>query len=308
MEKINIFNLIKHYKTNILIIQLLHSFPIRFPRYPCPEPCPISSGQRSHRYRVVDYIKENIDRLSHTLHHHSINPYPPHDHFFEYAFFMNTSAATPIKTAIIWARTSSSGALETRQSTTRQVEDLQDFASRNRFKVEKVFEEHISGRTKYEHREVLSSAIDYAKENHINTILTTELSRIGRSDDVLFIVRECKEAGINIYFQKENLNIFQPDGKPNPFLNIFISCLSFAASSELEAIQSRLRSGREKYVREGGRLGKPKGSGVKTKDMLSTEYRSVIRNLKSGQSVRNTAKITGVSQSTVQRVKKTFGI
>ena len=221
---------------------------------------------------------------------------------------MNTSAATPINTAIIWARTSSSGALETRQSTTRQVEDLQDFASRNRFKVEKVFEEHISGRTKYEHREVLSSAIDYAKENHINTILTTELSRIGRSDDVLFIVRECKEAGINIYFQKENLNIFQEDGKPNPFLNIFISCLSFSASAELEAIQSRLRSGREKYIRGGGRLGKPKGSGVKTKEMLSIEYKSVIRNLKLGQSVRNTAKITGVSQSTVQRVKKTFGL
>ena len=130
---------------------------------------------------------------------------------------MNTSSTTPIKTAIIWARTSSSGALETRQSTTRQVEDLQDFATRNHYQVEKIFEEHISGRTKYEHREVLSSAINYAKENHIHTILTTELSRIGRSDDVLFIVKECKDAGINIYFQKENLNIFQEDGKPNPF-------------------------------------------------------------------------------------------
>ncbi len=215
---------------------------------------------------------------------------------------MNTS----IKTAIIWARTSSSGALETRQSTTRQVEDLQDFAARNNYQVENIFEEHISGRTAYEHRAILSSAINYAKENHIHTILTTELSRIGRSDDVLFIVRECKEAGIDIYFQKENLHIFQEDGKPNPFLNIFISCLSFAASAELEAIQSRLRSGREKWLRDGGKPGKPKGSGVKTREMLEKEYRSVIRNLKLGQSVRNTAKICGCSQSTVQRLKKTF--
>ena len=221
---------------------------------------------------------------------------------------MNTSVTTPIKTAIIWARTSSSGALETRQSTTRQVEDLQDFASRNHYQVEKTFEEHISGRTAYEHRAILSSAISYAKENHIHTILTTELSRIGRSDDVLFIVRECKEAGINIYFQKENLNIFQEDGKPNPFLNIFISCLSFAASAELEAIQTRLRSGRDKWLREGGKPGKPKGSGIKTKEMKEIEYKSVIKNLKLGQSVRNTAKITGVSQSTVQRVKKAFAL
>ena len=221
---------------------------------------------------------------------------------------MNTSATTPIKTAIIWARTSSSGALETRQSTTRQVEDLQDFASRNHYQVQQIFEEHISGRTKYEHREVLTSAINYAKENHIHTILTTELSRIGRSDDVLFIVKECKDAVINIYFQKENLNIFQEDGKPNPFLNIFISCLQFSASAELEAIQMRLKSGRDKWLRDGGRPGKPKGSGVKTKEMKEIEYKSVIRNLKAGQSVRNTAKITGVSQSTVQRIKNTFAI
>ena len=216
--------------------------------------------------------------------------------------------AAETKSAIIWARTSSSGALETRQSTTRQVEDLQDFASRNHYHVDRVFEEHISGATRLSHREVLSSAITYAKENHIHTILTTELSRIGRSDDVLYIVKECKDAGINIYFQKENLNIFQEDGKPNPFLNIFISCLSFAASAELEAIKMRLNSGREKWLRDGGRPGKPRGSGVKSKAQLATEYKSIIRNLRSGQSVRNTAKITGFSQSTVQRIKKTFGL
>ena len=213
-----------------------------------------------------------------------------------------------MKTAIIFSRCSSSGALEARQDTTRQVEDLQDFASRNHYQVEKVFEEHISGASRLSHRAVLSSAITYAKENHIHTILTTELSRIGRSDDVLYIVKECKDAGINIYFQKENLNIFQEDGKPNPFLNIFISCLSFAASSELEAIKMRLNSGREKWLRDGGRPGKPKGAGVKSKAQLATEYKSIIRNLRSGQSVRNTAKITGFSQSTVQRIKKTFGL
>ena len=216
--------------------------------------------------------------------------------------------AAETKSAIIWARTSSSGALEARQSTTRQVEDLQDFASRNHYQVEKVFEEHISGATKLAYRAVLTSAITYAKENHIHTILTTELSRIGRSDDVLYIVKECKDAGINIYFQKENLNIFQEDGKPNPFLNIFISCLQFSASAELEAIKMRLNSGREKWLRDGGRPGKPRGSGVKSKAQLATEYKSIIRNLRSGQSVRNTAKITGFSQSTVQRIKKTFGL
>ena len=34
---------------------------------------------------------------------------------------------------------------------------------------------------------------------------------------------------MNIYFQKENISIFQPDGSKNPFLNIFISVLGTCA-------------------------------------------------------------------------------
>lgn len=84
--------------------------------------------------------------------------------------------------------------------------------------------------------------------------------------------------------------------------------LGTAAQIERDSISFRLRSGWDKYIREGGKIGKPKGSGVKDRTQLETEYKSVIRNLRSGQSVRNTAKITGVSQSTVQRVKKAFGL
>ena len=213
-----------------------------------------------------------------------------------------------MKSAIIFSRCSSSGYLEGRQDTTRQVEDLKDYASRNYYKVEKVFEEHLSGSTKLEHRKILCSAIAFAKEHHIHTILTTELSRLGRSDDVLYVVKECKDAGINIFFQKENINIFMENGEPSPFLNILISCLVFAAETELISIKSRLKSGRDKWLREGGKPGKPKGAGVKSRDQLASEYKSVLRNLKAGQSVRNTAKITGVSTSTVQRVKKEFNL
>lgn len=212
------------------------------------------------------------------------------------------------KSAIIWSRTSSSGALEGRQSTVRQVEDLKDYASRNYFKVEKVFEEHLSGMTKLSHREILAEAIKYAKEHHIHTILCTELSRMGRSDDVLYIVKECKDAHINIFFQKENLNIFQEDGTPSPILNILISCLIFSSQSELECIKSRLKSGRDRWLKAGGKPGKPKGAGIKTKDQMAIEYKSVIKNLKAGQSIRNCSKITGVSPCTVLKIKREFDL
>lgn len=212
------------------------------------------------------------------------------------------------KSAIIWSRTSSSGALEGRQSTTRQVQDLQDYADRNYFKVEKVFEEHLSGLTKLSHREILAAALTYAKEHHIHTILCTELSRMGRSDDVLYIVKECRDHNINIYFQKENMNIFQENGEPSPILNILISCLIFSSQTELECIKSRLSSGRERWLQSGGKPGKPKGSGVKTKAQLALEYKSVIKNLKAGQSIRNCSKITGVSPCTVLKIKREFDL
>jgi DNA invertase Pin-like site-specific DNA recombinase len=211
--------------------------------------------------------------------------------------------------AIIFTRCSSSGSLEGRQDTTRQVEDLQSYADRNSITVGKTFEEHISGGKSNKDRPMLQEALSYAIENGIDTILISELSRLGRRcDEILETIKFLKDHHINCYFLKEQLSIFSPDGKENPYLTIMCAVLGTAAELERETIYYRLKSGRDKYVRDGGRLGKPKGAGVKTKDQLAVEYKSVIRHLKSGQSIRNTAKITGVSVSTVQRVKKDFAL
>ena len=211
--------------------------------------------------------------------------------------------------AIIFTRCSSSGSLEGRQDTTRQVEDLQSYADRNSITVEKVFEEHISGGKANKDRPMLQEALTYAIENGIDTILISELSRLGRRcDEILETIKFLKDHHINCYFLKEQLSIFSADGKENPYLTIMCAVLGTAAELERETIYYRLKSGRDKYVRDGGKLGKPKGAGVKSKDQLAIEYKSVIRNLKSGQSIRNTAKITGVSVSTVQRVKKDFAL
>ena len=211
--------------------------------------------------------------------------------------------------AIIFSRCSSSGSLEGRQDTTRQVEDLKAFAAANQIKVIKTFEEHISGGKTNKERPLLQEALTFSLDNNIDIILISELSRLGRRcDEILETIKFLKDHRINCYFQKEQLSIFSPDGKENPYLTIMCAVLGTAAELERETIYYRLKSGRDKYVRDGGRLGKPKGSGIKSKDQIASEYKSVIKNLKAGQSVRNTAKITGVSPSTVQRVKKEFNL
>lgn len=212
------------------------------------------------------------------------------------------------KSAIIYARVSSSGSQESRQSTERQVKSLQDYAAANEYQVVRVFEEHISGGKKNSERAGLQECLTYATENNITVILISELSRAGRQIwEVLETVKYCIDHHVDIYFQKEGLRLFDDSGKVNGVMAIYISCLSFCAEKERENIAFRLNQGRQLAIEKGVKMGRPQGA-VKTLDQLSQEYAQVIKSLKRGQSVRNTAKICGVSVSTVQRVKKAFNI
>ena len=112
---------------------------------------------------------------------------------------------TTAKIAVIYARVSSSGE---RQSTARQVSDLTQYAAINGMAVTEIFEEHISGAVKNEERPVLCECLDYCFSNKIDTLLISELSRLGRNvDEVLANVKRCKDSQLNIYFQKENISI-----------------------------------------------------------------------------------------------------
>ena len=206
-------------------------------------------------------------------------------------------------TAAIYARVSS---LNDRQSTDRQVIDLRNYADHNGIEVVKVFEEHISGAKRNEERAILCECLDYCIDNKVDTLLISELSRLGRNvDKVLANVKRCKDNSLNIYFQKENLSIFEPDGKKNPFLNIFISVLGTCAEMERENIKFRLNSGRAKYIAEGGKLGRKVGS-TKSAEKKQEEYKAVLKELRKGTSIRRTAKLCDVSVSTVQRLKAEF--
>ena len=208
-------------------------------------------------------------------------------------------------TAVIYARVSSVG---DRQSTNRQVSDLVEYATKNGLEVMSVYEEHISGATRNEDRAVLCECLNFCITNKIDTLLISELSRLGRNvDEVLANVKLCKDNHLNIYFQKENLSLFNPDGSKNPFLTIFISVLGTCAELERDSIKFRLHSGLRRYRENNGVMGRKIGS-TKSKEKKQEEYAKVIKLLKGGQSVRNTAKLCEVGVSTVQRIKKEFAI
>ena len=66
-----------------------------------------------------------------------------------------------------------------------------------------------------------------------------------------------------------------------------------------------MNSGRDGYIKNGGELGRKPGL-VKTSEQKREEYKEVTSLLKKGYAIRNAGKLSGVSVSTVQRIKREF--
>ena len=209
------------------------------------------------------------------------------------------------KTAVIYARVSSVG---DRQNTDRQVSDLLDYVKYQNLELSKIYEEHVSGAKKNTERPILQQAIECCKSEGVSILLVSELSRLGRNAfEVLATVKDLIDSGINLYMQKEQLTLLDKDGKPTMFAPIMIATLSTCAQLERENIKFRLNSGRKLYIERGGKLGRKVGS-VKTIEQKKEEYHDIISCLKRGYSIRNVAKLTNKSVSTVQRIKSDFNL
>ena len=207
------------------------------------------------------------------------------------------------KRAVIYARVSSEN---DRQDTSRQITDLRKHCKAQNMTIVKIYEEHISGAKKNEERQVLTECLDYCTGNHVDYLLLSELSRLGRSTlQVLKSLERLHEAKVSVYIQNLGIYSLQPNEEVNPIASILITVLAEMGNIERSNIQYRLNSGRAQYVMNGGKLGRKTGS-IKSEDKKREEYKEVISLLKRGYSIRNTAKLTGCSISTVQRIKNQF--
>ncbi len=199
--------------------------------------------------------------------------------------------------AIIISRCSTN---ENRQDVTRQSQELTtNYGSQ--FNIVKEFTYYQSG-TKND--EVNTEIIEYAIANNVRNIITLEISRISRkiSSFALFL-EKCNDNKINIVIDNFKLHTLLPTGEVNAMVQTMLSIASTFASMELSLIKERLNSGRDKYIRDGGKLGRRNGS-IKEPKKLLAEHSDVVKYLKKGQSVRNTMKLTNKSSGTVQKIKQ----
>ena len=209
--------------------------------------------------------------------------------------------------AVIYARVSSTSG---RQDTERQVNELCTYAKNNNIEVVKYYQDFISGATPNSNRWVLQDCLKYCTEenNKVDCILMSEVSRLGRDTwEMIELVKFFHDHHLNVYFMRENLYMYNPNGTENPLFSMLFAMFSKFAENERTAIKERLQSGYKNYRAKGGKVGRKPGS-EKTTEKLEEEYSHVLKELRRGTSISRTAKLCDVSTATVARLKKKFEI
>ena len=202
-----------------------------------------------------------------------------------------------METAIIIARCSTN---ENKQDVTRQTTELTE-KYKHQFKIEKVFAYYKSGTKNQDNNKEM---LEFAEANKIQNIIVSEVSRISRKViDVLQFVDYANSKKINVIIDNYNMYTLLPNKKINTMTQTMLQIGASFASMELSLTKERLDSGRKKYIKDGGRLGRNIGT-TESKESFLEKHKDVIKHLKQGQSVRNTMKLADASSGTVQKVKK----
>jgi DNA invertase Pin-like site-specific DNA recombinase len=202
-----------------------------------------------------------------------------------------------METALIIARCSTD---ETRQNVNRQTQELEAKYG-NHYDIVKTFAYYQSG-TKNE--DINLEMLSFAIENGVQNIIVSEISRISRKVlSVLEFIEKCNTEKINVVIENYNLHTLNKDKTINTMVQMMLSIGASFSQAELIQTKIRLNSGRDKYIRDGGKLGRKVGSKKDTK-RLTTEHADIVKFIKQGQSVRNTMKLTNKSSGTVQKIKK----
>jgi DNA invertase Pin-like site-specific DNA recombinase len=204
---------------------------------------------------------------------------------------------------VLFCRVSSTG---DRQSYERQVNDLMQLANSRNYKVEAVFAEKISGAKKNNERTELIKLVEFVKQNSIDKILTTELSRIGRDPlQILQAIEIFNQHKISLFIQNYNIETLTPDKEINPMTQFLITILAEIARMERNTTLNRLSSGYINYRANNGIVGRKNGY-RKSEDAMREQYVEEIKMLKKGYSYQHISQISRINKNTLTKLKKLF--
>jgi DNA invertase Pin-like site-specific DNA recombinase len=102
----------------------------------------------------------------------------------------------------------------------------------------------------------------------------------------------------------ENIGMYSLiDNKPNPSFKMIVSVLGNVAEMERNNMLERQRQGIELAKAKGTYKGRLYGTRMTNEELLA-KYKTVVRELKSGESLRRAAKIGDCSLGTAQKIQR----
>jgi len=164
----------------------------------------------------------------------------------------------------------------------------------------------VSGSVSFKDRPKGKEVVQLVNEKAVKELVVEEFSRLGRNTgDVIRTLEWLEENEVNVIVKNIGLQS-RPNGQKNPIWKMISSVMSSLYEMELENIKERTQVGRQVYRQNGGLLGRPTGSNESEKEFLQKEKsQKVIKSLKKGLTIRETAKVAGVSTRTTMKIKKT---
>lgn len=172
-----------------------------------------------------------------------------------------------------------------KQDLNHQKLELLEFARKKTMTIDEFMEITISSRKTPKQRRV-DELVE--KLNPQDTLIVTELSRLGRSTaEVIAIVNALIKQSIRVIILKQNLDINEHDMNSKIVLTLF----SLFGELERDLISMRTKEALASKKREGQILGKPKGTIQKSK--FDKDIDKIKELLGYGLSVRKISKVLG---------------
>jgi len=161
---------------------------------------------------------------------------------------------------------------------------------------ETIFQEKMTG-TKKEGREELQKMIDKLQAGDV--VKVTKIDRLARSiPDLRNLIEVMHEKSVSVEFLDNNL-LFKPNGN-DPMQKLMLNMLGSFAEFERDLIVSRTQEGKA-YAKKHDKNFKD----GRPKRRLTPQYLHAIELLETN-SYNQVEKKTGISKSTLQRIKKQY--
>jgi DNA invertase Pin-like site-specific DNA recombinase len=179
------------------------------------------------------------------------------------------------------------------QTVENQLRELQAVGARLGWMVVAVYtDEGVSGAKGRDKRPGFDALLKGVARREFDLIAAWSVCRLGRSlQDLIGFLAEIQARGVDLYLHQQALDTSTPSGRA------MFQLLGVFAEFERAMIRSRVVAGLDR-IRGKKRLGRP--------PMSETKIEEIKQALMSGKGIRETARETGASTTTVMRIARTL--